>query len=74
MDIASAVTNVGFPIALAIYLLTRFEKKMDALENSIVGKDGILDKLDDVKGAIKDNKRAVKANYVGKVKGEKYVQ
>lgn len=73
MDIASAVTNVGFPIALAIYLLTRFEKKMETLENSIIGKDGILDKLDDVKNGLKENRKATKANYVGKVKGQKYV-
>jgi hypothetical protein len=73
MDIASVVANLGFPIGIAVYLLTRFEKKMDNLENSITGKDGILDKLDDVKEALKENKRAVKANYVGKVRGEKYV-
>lgn len=66
MDIASAIANLGFPIGLAIYLLTRFEKKMDGLEESITGKDGVLDKLEDIT-------KATKKNYVGKVKGKKYV-
>lgn len=73
MDIAGIVANLGFPIGLAIYLLTRFEKKMDGLENSIIGKDGVIDKLDDVKEAIRINSKATRDNYVGKVKGEKYV-
>lgn len=73
MDIAGVIANLGFPIGLAIYLLTRFEKKMDGLETSIIGKDGVIDKLEDIKIALKENKKATKANYVGKVKGEKYV-
>ena len=48
MDIASAIANLGFPIGIAIYLLTRFEKKMEDLEDSIKGKDGVLDKLEEL--------------------------
>jgi hypothetical protein len=70
MDIAEVIANLGFPIGLAIYLLTRFEKKMDGLETSITGKDGIVDKLEDIKIAIKVNNKAVKRNYVGKIKVE----
>ncbi|WP_035268012.1 YvrJ family protein [Desulfitibacter alkalitolerans] len=31
----NAVGNVGFPIVIAIYLLLRFEKKIDILRQSI---------------------------------------
>lgn len=31
----NAVGNVGFPIVIAIYLLIRFEKKIDSLRESI---------------------------------------
>ncbi len=30
-----AITNFGFPIVVASYLLVRFEKKLDALEKAI---------------------------------------
>lgn len=50
------VSQVGFPIAVAIYLLVRQEKKteemrkeFERLKNSIIGKDGILDKIEDCK-------------------------
>jgi len=66
MDLVAIIANLGFPIGLAIYLLTRLEKKMDGLETAITGKDGVLDKLEDIT-------KATKKNYVGKVKGKKYV-
>lgn len=66
MDLVAIIANLGFPIGLAVYLLTRLEKKMDGLEKSITGKDGVLDKLEDIT-------KATKKNYVGKVKGKKYV-
>ncbi|MBW6411685.1 YvrJ family protein [Clostridium weizhouense] len=34
-DIIMLITNVGFPIAVASYLLIRFESKIDALTVSI---------------------------------------
>lgn len=47
-DLLDAVSKVGFPIAVAAYLLLRFEKKQDDLVQSIKGKDGILDKIEEV--------------------------
>lgn len=38
----NAVTNFGFPIVVSGYLLLRFEKKLEALEKSINGSDGII--------------------------------
>ena len=29
------ISNMGFPIVVSIYLLHRFEKKLDSLENAI---------------------------------------
>lgn len=34
-DLYSAVGNFGFPIALTVYLLTRFEKKLELLTRVI---------------------------------------
>lgn len=34
-ELAKMVTNVGFPIAISIYLLVRFESKLEVLTNSI---------------------------------------
>lgn len=33
--IVNLISNVGFPIVIAIYLLHRFEKKIDALVENI---------------------------------------
>lgn len=34
-DLITMVGNVGFPIAISVYLLVRIEGKMEALTNSI---------------------------------------
>ena len=34
-EITTAVANLGFPIAVSIYLLTRIEGKLEALTGSI---------------------------------------
>lgn len=41
-DFLNAIANVGFPIAVAAYLLTRVESKMDSLTNSINQLSAIL--------------------------------
>ena len=33
--IMQLVSNIGFPIAITVYLLHRFEKKIDSLEENI---------------------------------------
>jgi hypothetical protein len=48
MELASAIANLGFPIGLSIFLLTKMESRMVTLINSISGKDGVLDKLDTI--------------------------
>ncbi|WPX08807.1 YvrJ family protein [Anaerocellum danielii] len=34
-DLIANIANIGFPIVLCIYLLTRFESKIDKLTESI---------------------------------------
>jgi len=34
-DLIANIANIGFPIVLCIYLLTRFESKIDKLSDSI---------------------------------------
>ena len=48
------VSNFGFPIVVAAYLLIRLEKKMDDLEKTVSGKDGVLDKAEEILSAIKE--------------------
>lgn len=45
-DIFTTIGNLGFPIAVAVYLLVRLEKRIGALEESIRNlSDSINDKL-----------------------------
>lgn len=39
---ADLLKSVGFPIAIAVYLLFRFEKKIDGLTKSIEKLEGIV--------------------------------
>ncbi|MCS6131098.1 YvrJ family protein [Clostridium botulinum] len=41
-DMVMLITNVGFPIAVASYLLIRFESKIDALTLSINGLTNVV--------------------------------
>ena len=42
--IVNLISNVGFPIVIAIYLLHRFEKKLDALVNNIKVLSTVIEK------------------------------
>lgn len=45
MDVLiEAVSNIGFPMVIAIYLLTRIEGKMESLTTSINNLSYILEK------------------------------
>lgn len=44
-ELIKLISNVGFPIAVAVYLLIRSEKKMDILTESITKLTGAVDKL-----------------------------
>ena len=42
-SLGAMVQNIGFPIAISLYLLVRMEKKIDILSNSISELARILD-------------------------------
>jgi len=44
------ITNVGFPIAVASYLLIRFETKIDGLSKAITDLSHVVDKNRNPKG------------------------
>lgn len=55
-EIGKFISTIGFPAAITVYLLYRFEKKIvdltqeiTKLKDAIVGKDGILDKIEELK-------------------------
>lgn len=49
---ATIITNLGFPIGVSIYLLIRFEKKIDGLEKAIDGKEGLSVEIKNLKKVI----------------------
>ncbi len=51
----SIIGNLGFPIGLSIFLLTKLETRLVNIETSLTSKDGVLDKLDDIKEAVQKN-------------------
>lgn len=53
-DLFKLISNYGFPIVVAGYLLFRQEKKMDKLNDLITKKDGIFDRIEDIANTIKD--------------------
>ena len=59
-EVFTVIGNFGFPIAVAGYLLFRFEKKIEALNTSIDGKDGLTTQISALKGTIKDLCREVR--------------
>ena len=46
------IGNYGFPIVVAGYLLFRLESKMDNVDSSVNGKDGVLDVVEGISDKI----------------------
>lgn len=44
--IVSLIGNVGFPIAVSIYLLVRIESKLESLTNSINNLSSVINAMD----------------------------
>jgi len=53
-DMVTLITNVGFPIAVATYLLIRFESKIDGLTLAITDLSNVVKK----QVSLKDDKVA----------------
>ena len=47
-ELYKALREFGFPVALSIYLLFRFEKLLREVLDIVKGKDGILDKIEEI--------------------------
>ncbi len=43
-EFTKLITNVGFPIAITVYLLVRFESKLDKLTDCITNLSSVIDK------------------------------
>lgn len=59
-DFLSAVSTFGFPIVVAAYLLFRFEGKVEKLDDSISGRDGLIDKIDSLDKSVNGLKDEVR--------------
>ncbi len=49
-EMVTLITNVGFPIAVATYLLIRFETKIDGLSKAITELSVVVNKQSNFKG------------------------
>ena len=49
-EVATLISNVGFPIAVATYLLIRFETKIDGLSKAITELSAVVNKQSSCKG------------------------
>lgn len=56
-DIFTAVSNFGFPIVISIYLLTRFEKKLESLTKVIEKNNSVTQSLIE---AVKKSNKGIK--------------
>lgn len=51
----TAISNFGFPVVVAGYLLFRFENKMEKLNDSIAGKDGLVSQIQKLTEVVNQN-------------------
>lgn len=62
-ELFQIISQFGFPIAVASYLLFRFEKKLDALEATNEEKvrriDQLVEEIDDLKSEIIELKKVI---------------
>lgn len=47
-ELFTGLANFTFPVIVAVFLLVRFEKKVEKLEESISGRDGLTSEIKDL--------------------------
>lgn len=55
----TAISNFGFPVVVAGYLLFRFENKIDKLEDSIAGDKGLINQINKLNNSVNSLSRKV---------------
>ena len=65
-ELFTAISNFGFPVVVAAYLLFRFETKLEKLDDSISGATGLIVQLKDLKTSVDHLARRVDNNSNGK--------
>lgn len=51
--VLTAISNLGYPIAISVYLLFRFESKIDNLEKGITGEKGLIVTINNLSDTVK---------------------
>jgi hypothetical protein len=51
-ELFAGLANFTFPVVVSVFLLVRFEKKIDNLEQAISGKDGLTSEIKDLTNKI----------------------
>jgi hypothetical protein len=59
-ELFTGLANFTFPVVISVFLLVRFEKKIDKLEVAISGKDGLTSEIKDLSNKISNLKEEIK--------------
>ena len=51
-ELFTQLANFTFPVVVAVFLLVRFEKKLEKLEEAITGRDGLNSEIKDLTNKI----------------------
>lgn len=51
-ELFTGLANFTFPVVVSVFLLVRFEKKIDNLEEAISGKNGLTSEIKDLTNQI----------------------
>ena len=59
-ELFTGLANFTFPVVVSVFLLVRFEKKIDKLEEAISGKAGLTSEIKDLTNQLVNLKDEIK--------------
>jgi hypothetical protein len=59
-ELFTGLANFTFPVVVSVFLLVRFEKKIDKLERAISGSDGLTGEIKDLTNQLVNLREEIK--------------
>jgi len=63
-ELFTGLANFTFPVVVSVFLLVRFEKKIDKLEDAISGKGGLTSEISNLTNQITELRQEIKKDRV----------